>query len=102
MILSLADGSFQKSESNIILDFLEKNYKENIDLIKEQAFLGALPHEEHLNHLQEIAAQFYSISNQKERDGLIKFAMKVVMADKKMDKSENKFIHALFDAWGIE
>jgi uncharacterized tellurite resistance protein B-like protein len=102
MTLSLADGSIQKTEGNVVLEFLEKHYKEQIDLIKEQAFLRALPEDELHNHFLETAAQFYRISTPEERNKLIQFAMKVVMADKKMAQQENEFINALYDAWALE
>lgn len=102
MSLSLADGEFQKSESGVILDFLEKNFKDDIDLIKEQAFLRALPQEELHNHICEVADQLYKITTAAERNKLIEFAMKVVMADKVMEQKENKLINAIYDAWGLE
>lgn len=102
MTLSLADGSIQKSESSIILDFLEKSFHEPIEIIKEQAFLRACPNEELLNHFTEVAHQFYVISTEEERNSLISFAMKVVMADKKMELEENQYIHTLFDTWAID
>lgn len=102
MILSLADGNIQAAESSVILEFLEENFHEPIEIIKEQAFLRALPEEERLNHLTETAHQLYKITNQEERHNLIEFAMKVVMADKKMELEENSFINALFDAWDLE
>lgn len=102
MILSLADGSMQKSESSVILQFLEKSFHESIDLIRQQAFLRALPEEERLNHMNEVAQQFFRISTADERNQLIGFAMKVVMADRNMDKEENAYINALYDCWGLE
>lgn len=102
MTLVMADGNIQKSEVNVVLEFLEKNFKEPVDLIKEQAFFRALPEEERMQHFTESAAHFYSISNETDRNTLTQFAMKVVMADKEMEASENRYIHALYDAWGIE
>jgi uncharacterized tellurite resistance protein B-like protein len=102
MILSLADGNIQKAESSVILDFLEESYKEPIEIIKEQAFLRACPPEEHLSHFTETAQQFFKISSSEERNNLISFAMKVVMADKKMENEENSFINVLYDTWGLD
>ncbi len=102
MTLSLADGSIQKAEISVILDFLETNFHDPIDIIKEQAFLRANPEENLLSHFTETAEQFYKISTPIERNKLIAFAMKVVMADKKMGQTENVFINALFDCWGLE
>lgn len=102
MGLSLADGNFQAEESKVILDFLDKNFNGNIDLIKEQAFLRALPEEEHKDHFRQVAEHFYKISNEEERNKITSFAMKVAMADRKMEHQENSLINALYDAWGIE
>jgi uncharacterized tellurite resistance protein B-like protein len=101
MILSYIDGNLHKEESSVIMDFLDKNYSEAIDLIKEQAFIRALPREELREHFLETAAQFYRISSYEERNRLIEFAMKVVMADDTMEKSENAFINELYDAWDL-
>ena len=102
MILSLADGNIQQAESTVILDFLEESFHEPIELIKEQAFLRALPEEERLNHFTETVQHFYKISSNEDRNSLIAFAMKVVMADEKMEHSENAYINTLFDCWGLE
>ncbi len=102
MTLSLADGSIQKAESSVILNFLESNFHEPIEIIKEQAFLRACPEENLLSHFTETAEQFYKISTVQERNNMIAFAMKVVMADKKMEKEENVFINTLFDCWGLD
>lgn len=101
MILSYIDGTLHSTESSVIIDFIEKNYKENLDIIKEQAFIRALPGEELHNHFHEIAAQFYKISTYEERNKLIEFAMKVVMADDTMEHSENTYINQLYDAWDL-
>ncbi len=102
MTLSLADGSIQKAESSVILEFLEKNFHQPIEIIKEQAFLRACPEENLLSHFIETAEQFFKISTSGERNKLISFAMKVVMADEKMDTEENAYINALYDCWGLE
>ncbi|MDZ4667037.1 MAG: TerB family tellurite resistance protein [bacterium] len=102
MTLSLVDGSIQRAESSVILDYLEEQFHEPIEIIKEQAFLRACPIEELLQHFTETAQQFYRISDQTERNNLIEFAMKVVMADNKMEKEENEYINSLYDCWGLD
>lgn len=102
MILSKADGTIEKSESHVLLDFLEKNFNQPIDLIKEQAFLMAYPIESVMDHFIEIAEHFFKISTSPERNKLLQFAMKICMADEKMENQENKFINALYDAWGLD
>ena len=102
MILSKADGRIDKLESDVLFEFLEKNFKQPIDLIKEQAFLMAYPTEAVMDHFLETAEHFFKISNTVERNKLLQFAMKICMADEKMEIQENKFINALYDAWGLE
>jgi uncharacterized tellurite resistance protein B-like protein len=102
MIISKADGKIEKAEGHVLLDFLEKNYKQPIDLIKEQAFLRAFPLSEIMPHFIEISEHFFKLSTNTERNKLIQFAMKICMADSKMENQENKFINALYDAWGLE
>ena len=102
MILSKADGRIDQSESEVLFEFLEKNFKEPVDLIKEQAFLMAYPTESIMDHFLEIAEQLFKISNAIERNKLLQFAMKICMADEKMEIQENKFINSLYDAWGLE
>ena len=101
LILSYVDGNLHAEESSVIFDFIENNYHENINIIKEQAFIRALPEEELHNHFLETAAQFYKISTYEERNKLIAFAMKVVMADQEMESTENVYINELYDAWDL-
>ncbi len=102
MIISKVDGKIEKAESNVLLDFLEKNFRQPIDLIKEQAFLMAYPMDDMMDHFIETAEQFFKISTSNERNKILQFAMKICMADNKMENGENKFINALYDAWGLD
>jgi uncharacterized tellurite resistance protein B-like protein len=102
MSLSMADGSVHKSEASVLIDFLNRNFNDNLDLIKEQAFFKAYPQEGLFDHFIEVAEQFYILSSPEDRNKLITFAMKLVMADSKMEPTENKYINALYDAWGLE
>jgi uncharacterized tellurite resistance protein B-like protein len=102
MLLSLADGKLQGSEHDVVIDYLNDHFNDNIDLIKEQAFLRALPSEERENHFIETAQHFYTISTPDDRHTITHFAMEVVMADENMQKTENRFINLLYDTWDIE
>lgn len=101
MLLSLSDGRSSEGELKVIRDFLENAFSGKIDLIKEQAFLIAYPPEEREAHFDEVAARFYTISSPEDRNKVLDFAMKVVMADNEMKPEENKFINRLYDAWDI-
>lgn len=102
MLLSLADGKIQKSESAVIIDFLDDHFTGDLDLIKEQAFLRALPAEEHERHFVETAEHLFTITNADERHTITRFAMDIVMADDDMQHPENNLINKLYDCWDIE
>ena len=102
MIVSLVDGKMQQAESDVILDFINDHFDGEINLIKEQAFLRALPESEREKHFIETAEHFYSISTEDERHTLTRFALEVAMADEDMQTHENKFINKLYDCWAIE
>lgn len=101
-LLSFADGVMHRAEADVIMEFLNDHYHEDFDLIKEQAFIMALPREEYEGHLRETAEHFFTVSNEDERHSLTRFAMDVVMADDTMAKHENKLINTLYDCWAID
>lgn len=102
MLLSLADGKVAQAESDVVMEFLNDHFTGDLDLIKEQAFLRALPAEEYDKHFEETAQHFYTISSEDERHTITRFAMDVVMADDSMRAAENKLINKLYDCWAIE
>jgi uncharacterized tellurite resistance protein B-like protein len=102
MLLSLADDNSRKEEHAVIIEYLNERFEDNFDLIKEQAFLQALPVDERENHFRETAEHFFTISTEDERHTLTRFAMDVVMADEDMENNENKLINLLYDCWAIE
>lgn len=102
VLLTLADNTMDRTERDVIIDYLNDHFNDDIDLIKEQAFLTALPVEERENHFVEVAQQFFAISNEDERHTITRFAMDVVMADESMKTGENKMINILYDCWAIE
>jgi uncharacterized tellurite resistance protein B-like protein len=102
MICSLVDGHLHKEESDVVMDFLNDHFKDDIDIIKEQAFLRALPKSELLQHFTEVAEHFYTISTEDERHTITRFAMDVVMADEDLKQHENNLITTLYDCWAIE
>lgn len=100
-ILSLADGNSSHEEMSVITEFLETSFSGRIDLIREQAFLKALPRSEYETHFAEVAAHFYSLSSQEDRNLVVNFAMQVVLADQSVKSEENKFVNLLYDSWDL-
>jgi uncharacterized tellurite resistance protein B-like protein len=101
MLLSMSDNIIRSEEHDVVIDYLNDHFNDNIDLIKEQAFLTVLPPEERENHFVEVAQQFYTISTEDERHTITRFAMDVVMADESMQKNENRLINLLYDTWDL-
>lgn len=101
VILSLSDGKYDSVENDVIIEFLSDAFPGKIDLIKEQAFLRIFPQEEWEMHFREVAARFYAISVPEDRNHLLDFAMKVVIADDKVTPDENVYINLLYDAWDL-
>ncbi len=100
-ILSLADGSSSGVEMDVIINFVDTAFSGRIELIREQAFLKALPREEYETHFGEVAAHFLTLSSAEDRNKLLDFAMKVVIADKTVGGEENRFINLLYDCWDL-
>jgi uncharacterized tellurite resistance protein B-like protein len=101
LMLSLSDGGSTPSEVHVLMNFLDNAFPGKIDLIKEQAFMKALPAEEIPSHFSEVAAHFYSISTQEDRNKILDFAMQLVMADKTMKPEENSLVNQLYDSWDM-
>ena len=101
VMLSLADGSTQPVEANIILEFLNREYALPLDLNKEQEFIKMMPEEEIHTHFSEVCSRFYSLSNKEERRNLVDFAMQIVMSDRKRNETEDMLINVLLHSWDL-
>ena len=101
-LLSLADGRYKDEEGAVILDFIENAYDGGMDLIKEQAFVKALPASERQGHFRDVVNHFYSVSTPEQRHELVRFAMNLVMADNEMELAENKLINEILAAWDLD
>ena len=102
MILSEVDGEFAKSEGKIIVDYLKGAFPYKLNLDGEMAELSALPKEDYFLHFNNAMNDFYEDSTPKERNTFLKFAVKMVKADKKITPEENKYLKELFFAWESE
>lgn len=102
MILSVVDGKFVKSEGKVIISYLRKIFPFRLNLDREMDELSALPKEDYLLHFNNVMNDFYEDSTKKERTALLKFAVKVVNADKKITAEENRYLKELFFAWDSE
>ncbi|MFY9311545.1 MAG: TerB family tellurite resistance protein [Bacteroidia bacterium] len=102
MILSEVDGEFAKSEGKIIVDYLKSAFPYKLNLDSEMEELSALPKEDYFLHFNNSMNDFYEDSTPRERNAFLKYAVKMVKADKKITPEENKYLKELFFAWESE
>ena len=102
MLLSVADKNSIWIEHKILIKYIEENYySETFDLIKEQAFINALPDNLKLNHFIEVSQRFYSISTVEERFKFTGFAVKIITVNKEISTQKNQFLNILYDNWDL-
>jgi hypothetical protein len=53
-----------------------------------------------MSNYQDAMNDFYADSDEKERNELISFAMKLAKSDRVITPEENKFLNELFEKWG--
>jgi hypothetical protein len=102
MILSEVDGEFAKSEGKIIVEYLKSVFPYKLNLDHEMEELSNLPKEDYFLHFNNAMNDFYEDSTPKERNSFLKYAVKMVSADKKITPEENKYLKELFFAWESE
>ena len=102
MILSQVDGDFDKSEGKVIVKYLQDSFPYRFNLDHEMEILSALPQGDYFLHFNNAMNDFYEDSTKQERVSFLNFAVKMVKADKKITKEENKYLKELFFAWESE
>lgn len=102
MILSQVDGEFHKAEGKVIVDYLKDAFPFHVSLDAEMDILSAMPAEDYFLHFNNSMNDFYEDSTEQERIDFLRFAVKMVKADKKITPEENKFLKELFFAWDSE
>jgi hypothetical protein len=102
MILSQVDGEFDKAEGKVVVNYLKDAFPFRVNLDTEMEVLSALPKEDYFLHFNNAMNDFYEDSTEKERVDFLRFAVKMVKADKKITLEENKYLKELFFAWESE
>lgn len=100
-MLSQADGEFKPEEGKIIVDYISKNFPLGGNLDNALEELSLLKHEDSMLHFEKIANYFVEESTEKERIDFLKFAMKLINADRNVTLEEDTMISKLFKWWGI-
>ena len=99
MILSAVNGRFNEMEDAVILEYLKEEKLINTNLDAHTQYLNKLPADDYLLHFNTAMNSFYQLSDSDDRTRFLDFAMRLVMADKKLSPGENQFIDELFNAW---
>ena len=99
VILSQVDGEFDASEGKVIVKYLQDAFPFRFNLDNEMDVLSALPKEDYFLHFNNSMNDFYEDSTEQERTDFLNFAVKTVMADKKLTVEENKYLKELYFAW---
>jgi hypothetical protein len=86
----------------VIVNYLKDQFPFRVSLDGEMEILSALPKEDYFLHFNNAMNDFYEDSTEKERVDFLKFAVKMVKADKKITNEENKYLKELFFAWESE
>lgn len=102
MLISVVDNEFSPEEGELMVDYLTDSFPFDVTLDNELEVLSGLPHDEYYSHFIKCMNDFYSDSNEKERNDFLNKAVRMVMADKKITVEENKFLTELYNAWDIE
>jgi hypothetical protein len=100
MILSAVDNRFHVEEDLVIRDWLVEQFPFATDLDKELAHISSIKPEDFMSNYQDAMNDFYADSDEKERNELISFAMKLAKSDRVITPEENKFLNELFEKWG--
>lgn len=102
MILSVVDGKYDIAEGKIIVDYLVKNYRQEIDIDKENKDLLAIPESGLAEHFKNAANSFAANSSNEQRVDFIAFAYRLVEADGTVASEENKILSSLAHSWNID
>ncbi len=102
VILSQVDGKFDPAEGKVIVNYLKDSFPFRFNLDHEMDILSNLPKEDYFLHFNNAMNDFYEDSTVEERTDFLNYAVKMVMADKKLTKDENKYLKELFFAWEPE
>ena len=100
MILAAVDNKFQVQEDLIIRDWLVEQFPFSTNLDNELEILANLNPTNFMNHYLDAMNDFYLDSNEKERNLLISFAIKLAKSDKIITPEENLYLNELFEKWG--
>jgi hypothetical protein len=102
MILSYVDGHFDVKESRVAEKYVMKHFGDDIQPGKEIQFLKTLKEQDYFSHFKKCMDNFYSKSSIHERADIVRFAMEMIKADRKITPEENRYLNELLTGWEPE
>ena len=101
VILSEVDGYFDATEKKVVSQYIKENHRSLVNLEVQNRILSTLPRELYMEHFEKVANDFYWQSSIEERNKLINCAFKLIKADNRISKEENKYIDTLYNLWDL-
>jgi len=101
LILAESDGNFDNREANVIVDYIEEKFPLGGNLDEATDKISTLQPEQYGDAFMKAAADFYMESTKDERTDFLRFSMKLVRADNKVEEHENELVTMLFEAWDV-
>ena len=101
-ILSNVDGNITDEESEIAGRYISRHFRDEFLPKQEMEFLKQLKKEDYFFHFKKCMDLFYSKSSVNERAELVRFAVDMVKADRKITSEENLFLNELLSGWEPE
>jgi len=102
MILSVVDGKYEVAEGKVIVNYLTKNYDSEVDIDKENQALLAVNNDKLPEHFKKAADDFLHHSTEEQRIDFMAFAFRLIKADGRMAREENKIMKSLSHFWHMD
>jgi uncharacterized tellurite resistance protein B-like protein len=102
-LLAVIDLELHGNEVSVINDYIAQNYgKGNYDTNALARSLNALSPEGRLQELARVAHFLDSVCSAQDKINILDFALKVVIADRRLTDYETSAFVALGDVWKID
>ncbi len=101
LLLAEVDGDFDPREGTVIVDFIKETFPFGSNLESAAEEIGMLKIADYGVEITNLAEDFYTESTEDERTAFLRFAIKLISADEKIDIEEDRLINRLFAAWDI-
>jgi len=101
LILAESDGNFDNREGNVIVEYIKDKFPLGGNLDSATEYMGSVDAADFEESFEAASHAFYASATSEERTDFLRFCMKLVRADNKVDAAENKLITMLFENWDV-